>query len=59
MKQIVFTLLATLLGGSILIAQTTPAKGEAVTYPIPMKKQKAERGNKVYDVVDIYDVARI
>ena len=41
------------------MAQTKPAKKEAVTYPIPMKKQKAERGNKVYDVADIYDVARI
>ena len=59
MKKIVFILMVALLGGNMLMAQTKPAKKEAVTYPIPMKKQKAERGNKVYDVADIYDVARI
>ena len=59
MKKIVFILMVALLGGNVLMAQTKPAKKEAVTYPIPMKKQKAERGNKVYDVADIYDVARI
>lgn len=59
MKKILFILLATLLGGNILMAQTTPAKGKAVAYPIPMKKQQAERGNKVYEVADIYDIAKI
>ena len=59
MKKIVFTLMIALLGGNMLMAQNTPAKDEAVTYPIPMKKQKAERGNKVYDVADIYDVSKI
>ena len=59
MKKIVLTLIVALLGGNMLLAQTTPAKDEAVTYPIPMKKQKAERGSKVYDVADIYDVSKI
>ena len=59
MKKILFTLLLAFFGGNFLMAQTKPAKNEAVTYPIPMKKQKAERGNKVYDVADIYDIAKI